>query len=194
MTIKCSVFIAISLDGFIAREDGSIDWLMKANELAPEGEDGGYHDFIISVDAIIMGRHSFDMVKTFAPWPYTLPVIVLSRQELDIPDALKDKVSSSSESPLALRNRLLQQGMSHLYIDGGITVQRFLNAECVDELIITIIPVLLGKGRRLFGDLAQDIHLQLINSRVLGGGFSQLHYQVLRNGINHTTTLRITDQ
>lgn len=178
MTIKCSVFVAISLDGFIAREDGSIDWLMKANELAPEGEDGGYRDFIADVDTLIMGRHSFDMVKTFDPWPYTLPVIVLSQQKLDIPDVLKDKVSNSSESPLELRNRLSHKGMSHLYIDGGITVQRFLNAKCIDELIITIIPILLGKGRRLFGDLTQDIHLQLTNSRVLGGGFTQMHYQV----------------
>ncbi|NDH67436.1 MAG: dihydrofolate reductase [Gammaproteobacteria bacterium] len=178
MTIKCSVFIAISLDGFIAREDGSIDWLMKANELAPEGEDGGYHDFIAGVDAIIMGRHSFDMVKTFDPWPYKLPVIVLSSQKLDIPDDLKDKVVSSSETPTELKKRLSIQGMRHLYIDGGITIQRFLNEGCADELIITIIPILLGRGRRLFGDLSQDIHLQLINSRVLRGGFTQIHYQV----------------
>jgi dihydrofolate reductase len=71
---------------------------------------------------------------------------------------------------------------------GGSTIQRFLNAECIDELIITIIPILLGKGRPLFGDLAQDIHLQLINSRVLGGVFTQMHYRVLRNGINHAAT------
>lgn len=181
MSIKCSVFIATSVDGFIAREDGTIDWLMKANELAPEGEDGGYRDFIRGVDAIIMGRHSFDMVKTFKPWPYALPVIVLTRQKLDIPDALKDKVECSSEDPAALKNRLAAQGMKQLYIDGGITIQRFLNAGCLDELIITLIPILLGKGRRLFGELNQDIPLHLINSRILGGGFTQIHYQILCN-------------
>ncbi len=178
MTIKCSVFIATSLDGFIAREDGSIDWLMKANELAPEGEDGGYRDFIAGVDALIMGRHSFNMVKTFEPWPYTVPVIVLSSQQPEIPDALKNKVTSSSETPSELITRLSGQGISHLYIDGGITIQRFLSAGCIDELIITIVPILLGKGKRLFGDLTQDIPLHLVNSRALGGGFTQMHYQI----------------
>jgi len=181
MTLKCSVFVAISLDGFIAREDGAIDWLLKANELAPEGEDGGYQDFIAGVDAIVMGRHSFDVVKTFDPWPYNLPVIVLSSQKLDVPSALKDKVLSSSESPVELRNRLFAQGFKHLYIDGGITIQRFLNSGCIEELTITVVPVLLGKGRRLFGELTQDIHLRLLNSRVLSGGFNQMHYRVLGN-------------
>ena len=184
MVIKCSVFIAISLDGFISREDGAIDWLMKANELAPKGEDGGYHNFIAGVDAIVMGRHSFEMVKSFEKWPYTLPVIVLSSQKLDIPDGLKDKIISSSETPTELRSRLSAQGMRHLYIDGGITIQRFLNAGCIDELIITVIPILLGKGRRLFGDLGQDTHRRLIDTRSLGGGFAQTHYQVLINENN----------
>lgn len=184
MAIKCSVFIATSLDGFISREDGAIDWLIKANELASEGEDGGYHDFIADIDAIVMGRHSFEMVKSFEKWPYTLPVIVLSSQKLDMPDELKGKVTRSSKTPTELRARLLTQGMKHLYIDGGITIQRFLNAGCIDELIITVIPVLLGKGTRLFGDLVQDIHLRLIDARTLDGGFAQTHYQVLRNENN----------
>ena len=177
--MKCSVFIATSLDGFIARENGAIDWLMKANELAPEGEDGGYHAFIANVDAIIMGRHSFEMVKTFQPWPYTPPVIVLSEQKIDIPEPLKSMVSHSSEPPVALKQRLSNQSMKHLYIDGGITIQRFLRAGCINELIITVIPILLGQGRRLFGDLEQDIHLQLIESRTLNGGFVQMHYQIM---------------
>ncbi len=181
MSIKCSVFIAMSLDGYIARENGAIDWLMKANELAPEGDDGGYHAFIAKVDTIIMGRHSFEKVKTFEPWPYTLPVIVLSQHKIDIPDLLKEQVSNSSEMPMELTKRLSNQGLQHLYIDGGITIQRFLRARCIDELIITVIPVLLGQGRRLFGELEQDIHLQLIKSHKLGGGFVQMHYQILRN-------------
>ena len=179
MTIKCSVFIAVSLDGYIAREDGSIDWLMKANELAPEGEDGGYQAFISNVDAIIMGRHSFEMVKTFNPWPYTLPVIVLSQHPIDIPDALKKSVTHSSETPFELRTRLSRQGHQHLYIDGGITIQRFLRAGCIDELIITVIPVLLGQGRRLFGEVEEDVRLQLIKSHTLSGGFVQMHYKII---------------
>lgn len=178
---KCSVFIATSLDGFIARENGAIDWLMKANELAPEGEDGGYHAFIAGIDAIVMGRYSFEMVKTFQPWPYKLPVIVLSQQKIDIPEPLKNKVSHSSETPVDLKRRLSNQGMKHLYIDGGITIQRFLRAGCINELIITVIPILLGQGRRLFGELAQDIHLQLIESRILSGNFVQMHYRISGN-------------
>lgn len=179
MTIKCSVFIAISLDGYIAREDGGIDWLMKANELAPEGEDGGYCAFISSVDTIIIGRHSYDMVKTFNPWPYTLPVIVLSSRPIDIPDSLKGTVSTSSETPMELKKRLSAQGCKHLYIDGGVTIQRFLRAGCIDELVITVVPILLGAGRRLFGELEKDAHLQLVKSHQLGGGFVQMHYKLL---------------
>lgn len=178
MSIKCSVFIATSLDGFIARENGAIDWLMKANELAPEGEDGGYRQFIAGVDAIVMGRYSFNMVKTFEPWPYTLPVIVLGNQKLDVPVSLKNRVTTSAEPPAELINRLSSQGMKHLYIDGGITIQRFLSTGCIDELTITVIPILLGKGRRLFGELIQDIPLKLVNSYMLGGGFVQMHYQI----------------
>lgn len=179
MTIKCAIFIAVSLDGYIAREDGSIDWLMNANELAPEGEDGGYQAFISNVDAIIMGRHSFEMVKTFNPWPYTLPVIVLSQHPIDIPDALKKSVTHSSETPVELRTRLSRQGHQHLYIDGGITIQRFLRSGCIDELIITVIPVLLGQGRRLFGEVEEDVRLQLIKSHTLNGGFVQMHYKII---------------
>lgn len=80
-SMKCSVFIATSLDGFIARNDGDIDWLMKANQLVPPGEDGGYHAFIANIDVIIMGRYSYEKVLSFESWPYTLPVIVLSHQK-----------------------------------------------------------------------------------------------------------------
>lgn len=176
--MKCSVFIAMSLDGFIARSDGNIDWLIKANELAPKGEDGGYHAFIAGIDVIVMGRYSYEKVLSFESWPYTLPVIVLSHREINVPAHLVDKVSFSSESPKSLVSRLSKAGLKNLYIDGGVTIQQFLNEQCIDDLIITIIPTLIGQGKRLFGKLKQDIDLQLVNLKNISGCFVQMHYKV----------------
>jgi dihydrofolate reductase len=179
MLAQCSVFIATSLDGFIARNDGSIDWLMKANTLAPAGEDCGYKSFFSKVDAIIMGRHSFEKVLSFDPWPYgEKPVIVLSSQGLDIPDYLKATVTHSTETPRDLVTRLTSQNYKQLYIDGGVTIQTFLAEQLINELTITLVPVLLGSGRRLFGQLPEDIELNLIASYTLTCGFVQVKYQL----------------
>ena len=183
MLAKCSVFIATSLDGYIAREDGSIDWLMKANELAPPGEDGGYKLFISTVDALVMGRHSFEKVLSFDTWPYgTLPVVVMSSHAIAIPEHLKSCVSTSSETLIELVKRLTNQGLKHLYIDGGVTIQKFLAEHLISELTITLVPVLLGSGRSLFGPLADDIELELIETKSLGGGFVQLKYRINPTG------------
>lgn len=183
---KCSVFIATSLDGFIARNDGDIDWLMKANTLVPPGEDGGYKAFISTVDGLVMGRHSFEKVVSFEPWPYgDLPVIVMSSQSIEIPDHLKNFVSTSSEAPAELVTRLTNKGFKHLYIDGGITIQNFMTNELINELTITLAPVLLGSGRSLFGPLEHDIELEHIETKCLGGGFVQLKYR-----INSTSTIK----
>ncbi|KTC85307.1 methyltransferase domain-containing protein [Legionella cincinnatiensis] len=179
MLAKCSVFIATSLDGFIARDDGSIDWLMKANTLVPPGEDGGYKEFISTVNGLVMGRHSFEKVLSFESWPYgDLPVVVMSSQSIEIPSHLKNNVSMSSETPVDLVKRLTNQGFKHLYIDGGITIQNFIVDNLIDELTITIAPVLLGSGRSLFGPLTHDIELDHIETKCIGGGFTQLKYRI----------------
>ena len=184
---KCSVFIATSLDGFIAKEDGSIDWLMEANNLVPAGEDGGYKDFIASVDALVMGRHSFEKVLSFEAWPYgSLPVVVMSSQTLEMPSHLKETVSVTAESPIELVNRLTNKGCKHLYIDGGLTIQSFIAANLINELTITLVPLLLGTGRKLFGPLAHDTPLLHIETKCLGGGFVQLRYQIISP--EHTST------
>lgn len=178
MSPKCSVFIATSLDGFIARPDGSIDWLMKANALAKPGEDCGYKAFIATIDCLVMGRCSFESILSFPEWPYkNLSVVVLSSKPIEIPKHLKDKVSASSESPPELVKRLSEKGLNHLYIDGGITVQRFLDHGLIHELTITVIPVLLGSGRPLFGALHQDIPLKHIETQSFDGGFVQIKYE-----------------
>lgn len=179
MLAKCSVFIATSLDGFISREDGSIDWLMKANSLAQPGEDCGYKSFISSVDGLVMGRNSYEKVLTFDEWPYgNLPIVVMSSRNLKIPAELQNLVSVSSESPIDLVQRLSKEGAKHLYIDGGATIQGFLANNLIDEITITLIPVLLGSGKPLFGPLGQDIELRHIETQTFEGGFVQIKYRI----------------
>lgn len=152
---------------------------MKANTLAPSGEDCGYKDFMSTVDGLVMGRHSFEKVLSFDPWPYeNLPVIVMSSQSITIPQHLKTFVSTSSETPIELIKRLTNEGFKHLYIDGGITIQKFIDDHLINELTITFIPILLGSGRSLFGPLAHDIELNHIEAKCFDGGFVQLKYGI----------------
>lgn len=182
MSLISSVFIATSLDGFIAREDDSLDWLEIANSTAPEGEDCGYVSFMDSVDVLVMGRNTYEKVLSFGQWPYeNKPVIVLSSRKLKIPDNLSSTVEHSSESPEELYTRLSNNGLTRLYIDGGITIQRFLQAGLINDLTITVIPVLLGKGKSLFGPLEKDIALKHISTKVYDFGFTQSIYQVLKD-------------
>lgn len=179
MKPKISVFIATSLDGYIARKDGSIDWLMDANSLASEGEDCGYQSFIATIDMLIMGRYSYEKVITFDEWPYgTLPVIVMSSKPIQIPEHLNQVVSVSNQSPTDLINELSQQGIQHLYLDGGITIQRFLQENLINEITITMIPVLIGSGRSLFGLLTHDIRLKHLSTNTYQGGFVQIKYEI----------------
>jgi dihydrofolate reductase len=179
MNVTASVFVAVSLDGFIARQDGSIDWLNQASALFPDGEDGGYREFIRSIDVVVMGRHTYEQVLTFGAWPYgDLPVVVLSSRPVDIPASLAGAVTSSWEAPGEVVERLAGQGAKHLYIDGGITIQRFLAAGLIDEITVTVIPVLLGEGRPLFGPTGRDVPLTLVEMRRLGPGFVQVRYRV----------------
>lgn len=174
-----SVFIAASLDGFIAREDGNLDWLDAANKTVPEGEDCGYNGFMESVDILIMGRKTYEKVLTFGKWPYgDKRVIVLSSGKIDFPEDMAHNVSWSSESPKTLWDRLSKEGAKRLCIDGGVTIQRFLSQGLIDDLTITIIPVLLGSGRPLFGGLKTDISLKHKATRTYDFGFVQLTYEV----------------
>ena len=178
---KCSVFIATTLDGFISRTDGSIDWLEQANARVPAGEDCGYAEFMSSVDALVMGRHTFDLARSFAEWPYEKkPVFVLSSRMSSLPAGVPGTVHLSRETPAALVARLSSEGMKHLYIDGGVTIQRFLSAALIDEFIITRIPVLIGTGRPLFGPLSPDVRLEHMSTRAFDFGFVQSRYRVVK--------------
>ncbi len=182
MLAKASVFVATSLDGFIARLDGSIDWLNEANAIVPEGEECGYRAFLETVDGIIMGRNTFEQVLTFGKWPYgRKKVIVLTRKGVVVPEGLKQTVSTSSEAPAALVGRLSATGLRHLYVDGGKTIQSFLRADLINELTITVIPILLGDGKPLFGSLPHDIRLTHLSTHPYLFGFVQSKYFIMRS-------------
>lgn len=174
---KGYVYIATSVDGFIARTDGRIDWLPTDSEL--QNESHGFETFIESIDAIVMGRETFETVCGFQPWPYKQPVFVLSQNLdlIDIPDSLRDKVSvvRSVQKALALAD---QNGWLRLYVDGGLTIQSFLKVGAIAELTITRIPILLGQGRPLFGAVTADVRLNHVATRIFPSGLVQSHYRI----------------
>ena len=182
MNPKVSVFIATSLDGYIARKNGDLDWLDAANSTVPKGEDCGYCAFMDTVDVLVMGRKTYEQVLSFGEWPYgKTPVVVLSRNPIMFPPELPDTVTHSSEEPEALCDRLSQEGSKHLYIDGGVTIQRFLAAGLVDEITITLIPIILGEGTPLFGPVLKDVLLKCIGTKTFEFGFVQVQYAVVKN-------------
>jgi dihydrofolate reductase len=179
MSIKVSVYIATSLDGFIARNDGGLDWLNEANATVPDGEDCGFHAFMDSVDALVMGRKTYEQVLSFGEWPYgRTPVVVLSRNSISFPPSVPEPVSHSSEPLRDLLNRLSGEGVEHVYVDGGITIQGFLSEGLVDEITVTVIPVILGRGIPLFGSIESDISLTHVRTTVFDFGFVQTTYSV----------------
>lgn len=179
MSIKVSVYIATSLDGFIARADGDLDWLDEANSIVPEGEDCGFVEFMNSVDTLLMGRNTYEKVLSFGQWPYgDTPVVVLSSKPITFPDHLPSTVTHSSDGPAKLLNRLAGEGVQHVYVDGGKTIQGFLSEGLVDKITVTVIPVILGEGIPLFGSLKDDIQLTHICTTAFDFGFVQTTYTV----------------
>jgi len=180
MSIQASVFIATSLDGYIAREDGKLDWLDAANADVPEGEDCGYLKFMETVDVLVMGRKTYEQVLSFGMWPYeNTPVIVLSRNRIEFHTDPTHNVSCSSESPKALCERLANEGANRIYVDGGITIQRFLSEGLINDITITVIPIILGSGKPLFGNVEKDISLKHIAIKTYDFGFVQSTYEVI---------------
>jgi dihydrofolate reductase len=179
MPSKCAVFIATSLDGFIARKDGSIDWLERANTLVTAGEDCGYSAFMTSVDALVIGRATFEQVHSFPAWPYgEKPVYVLSSSIRNLPSGTPESVTLLNATPEEVVRTAGKVGHRRLYIDGGKTVQSFLAAGLISELTITVIPVLLGSGISLFGELSVDVCLKHLATKAYPFGFVQSHYAV----------------
>jgi dihydrofolate reductase len=168
-----SVFVGTSVDGFIARPNGDLDFLPEGG-----GEPHGYDEFIASVDAIVIGRKTFETVLTFGTWPYgDKRVVVLSSRPVDL-SAARGVVEQMAGSPVEIVSQLAAGGAHHLYVDGGITIQGFLRAGLVQRLVITRVPVLIGDGIPLFGSLPRDVRLRHVMTRHFPSGLVQSEYQV----------------
>lgn len=182
MATPCnSVYIATSLDGFIADTQRKLDWLESVPN--PDGDDLGYAAFTQRVDALVMGRNTFETILGFGiDWPYQQPVFVLSTKLQVVPPALTGRVQLLSGSPTEILSEIHRQGYFRLYLDGGQTVQQFLQADLVDELILTVFPLLLGGGVPLFGALPNALHWELRSCSVLLDQLVQKHYWRAKQG------------
>ena len=177
MNIGLSVFIATSLDGYIARLNGKLDWL-EINKDQSKDEDFGYQNFISSVDCIVMGRNTFEKVVSFPEWPYANKrVIVLSRSLKQIPDQFCELAELYSGKVELLTVELQNQGIRHVYVDGGLTIQSFIRQGLLTDMILTQLPILLGKGIPLFGNTDGDIKLKLDHVKSFDSGFVQSKYR-----------------
>ena len=171
------VFIAKSLDGYISKLDGGLDWLINRDT---SGEDHGYNDFIKDKDGIVMGRKTFEKVLTFEPWPYSEPVVVMSKtfSPEQVPEKLKDRVRILNKMPAQLLKDLETWGWRNVYIDGGLIIQSFLREKLISDMVITTVPILLGEGRKLFGSLNEEISLTHVRTKAFPSGLVQSTYKV----------------
>jgi dihydrofolate reductase len=169
------VYIATSLDGFIARKDGGLDWLPTPSD----DDDLGFGAFFESIDALVMGRNTYDMVLSFGAWAYgDTPVFVLTHRPIDQPQDPAACVESMSGSPEEVVTQLSSRSLKNLYLDGGQTIQDFMRAGQIQRIIVTRIPVLLGQGISLFGPLEQDIQFKCVRVEVLSNGLEQAEYEI----------------
>ncbi len=175
-TPRASVFVGTSVDGFIARKDGGLDFLP-----ADGGEPHGYDEFIESVDAIVVGRKTFETVQSFDEWPYgnrTVVVLSTTLREVRVPKGAVCEVMQGPPSKVVAH--LAKRGVKHIYVDGGVTIQGFLRAGLVQRLTITRVPVLIGSGVPLFGELLKDVRLQHVATTSYPSGLVKTEYRVLR--------------
>lgn len=179
--MKITVFIAASVDGFIARSDGDVDWLHDP-EHTDTDVDYGFDALMASVDALVMGRRTFEKVLTFGAWPYgATRVIVLSRRGVEVPVIAGAKLASTSLSPRELAAALEAEGVGHIYVDGGKTIQGFLAAGLVTDLVITRVPRLLGAGIPLFGALDHELPLRHVETTAYPKGLVTSRYVVVND-------------
>ncbi len=173
--MKLSVFVGTSLDGFIARRNGQYDFLPAGG-----GEPHGYDEFIASVDTILIGRNTFEVVLKLPTWPYSdKRVVVLSHRPLDF-SGITGRVEQMSGEPAQIARELAETGAKHVYVDGGIVIQEFLRSGQIDGITITRVPVLIGEGIPLFGGVRQDIKLRHVSTRQYKSGLVSSEYEIMR--------------
>ena len=174
LELKTIVYIGTSLDGFIARKNGDIDWL---TQFANDDAIRAYDEFMSRVDVIVIGRGTFEKVLTFPSWPYEKKVFVLSKSIKQVPDVVKDKIAVLSMEPKELLNYLSDKNFSAVYVDGGKVIQNFLKEDLIDELIISKAPVLIGNGIPLFDDLNSDLKFKHTHTQVSSNGLVRSYYE-----------------
>jgi dihydrofolate reductase len=172
--MKTAAYTGTSLDGYIAKKDGDIDWLTQFEN---QEVNQNYEEFISMIDAIVIGRGTFEKVLTFPSWPYQKKVFLLSNHIKQIPTSLKEKVIILSMEPKKLLDYLSNKGFSNIYIDGGKVIQSFLKENLIDELIITRVPILIGSGISLFGELDNDLKFKHIQTNVYSNGLVKSKYK-----------------
>jgi dihydrofolate reductase len=175
--MKVSVFIGTSVDGFIARPNGDLDFLPVDG-----GEPHGYTEFMAKVDALVIGRKTFETVLNYADWPYgDKRVVVLSSRPLDFSGVrgAKGVVEQMAGAPAEIIAELTAIGIQHVYLDGGVTIQGFLRAGLVQRLVITRVPVLIGEGIPLFGSLPRDVRLHHVGTQHYPSGLVKSEYEVI---------------
>eukprot|EP00659_Diplonema_papillatum_P005576 gene5576-8489_t len=173
------MFMAMSLDGFVAREDFGLDWLFRQKT---DGEDHGNEAFMASVDGLVMGSGSFRTILTFDKWPYEKPVVVMSQtmSPEDIPEALRGRVRLSAQTPRQVMASLAERGWRRVYVDGGKLIQSFMREGLIDDMTISVVPILIGAGKRMFGALDADVDLQLLDAKPYPSGLVTSRYKVLK--------------
>ena len=172
--MKLSVFCGISVDGFLARRDDTLDFLDHGGQ-----EPHGFEEFLAGIDVIVMGRRTLDVVLTFGTWPFgKKPVVVLTSRPVDFSSRAGAVLERMSGEPAAIVDALRARGFTHAYIDGGVTIQRFLAAGVVNRLVINRVPMLIGEGIPLFGPLPHDIELRHVATRAYSGGLVQSEYEL----------------
>jgi dihydrofolate reductase len=170
-----SVFVGSSVDGFIARLNGKFDFLPEGG-----GEPHGYSEFMASVDALVIGRKTFEVVLALPEWPYgDKRVVVLSTRPVDFSSVRGGMVEQMAGPPADIVANLAASGVKHLYVDGGITVQNFIRAGLVQRLTITRVPVLIGEGIPLFGTLPCDVRLRHMATQHYPSGLVKSEYEVV---------------
>jgi dihydrofolate reductase len=168
MKVRFLVFLATSLDGFIARPDDGLAWLSPF-----EQEEHGYRDFFAGVDALVIGRRTYEVVLGFPDWPYAGKRVIVCTSRPASPAHGEELWSGS---PRALAERLDREGVGRVYLDGGALICSFLREGLVDDLTLNLIPVLLGAGVPLFAGGLPEVPLRLVEARPFSSGLVRLRY------------------
>ncbi len=168
------IFMGMSLDGYIADKNNSVEWLNAYPQ--EQGETSHFSLFMENMDAIVMGRTTFEMVHGMGVWPYSKPVIVLSKSLTNLPEGYEGKATLSSDDVKDVLLNAFRKGYKELYIDGGAVVRSFLAMDFIDSMTITQVPVILGGGMSLFGELAEPMKFSHVHTEVLSGGLVMSGY------------------